>query len=173
MIQPWPHIQEQIIDKKIEKEAQSLFEVIKEIRNLRSSLELSLKQKVVVSICAHNKTKENLIKDNSHLIMALAKLETLNILSKTKRPTAAISAVIEDVDIYLHFSGLIDINKERLKIQTRLSELIKLRDNKKARVKDPEFLKRAPGDVVQNERKSVEELENSVKRLERMLNELH
>ncbi len=172
-IQSWPHIQDEMIDKKLEEQVQSIFEVIKEIRNLRSSIELEPDQKVVVSVYPHTKFKHKLIENNSDLITNLAKLEALKILdSSLKAGSATVSAVIEDIDIYLHFSGLLDISKEKHKIKEKINELEKIKNAKEQRAKNPEFLKKAPKEVVEKERESIEELKNSLRRLQRMYREL-
>jgi valyl-tRNA synthetase len=172
MIQSWPHVQEEMIDKKLEKQAQSIFDMIKEIRNLRSSLELKLDQKIIVSVYPHTKYKQQLIRDNASLITNLAKLEVLNILNSNIRPHATVSTIIKDIDIYLHFSGLLDIIGEQQKIKNRINELEKIKNSKEQRIKNKEFLKKAPPEVVEMEKESIEELKNSLKRLERMYREL-
>ena len=172
MIQSWPHIQEQMIDKKLEKQAQSIFDMIKEIRNLRSSIELKPDQKVVISVYPHTKLKHKLIENNTDFIANLAKLETLKILHSSARPASTISAVVEDIDIYLHFSGLLDISKEKHKIKEKITELEKIKNLKEQRIKNSEFIKKAPEEVVEKEKESSEELKNSLTRLERMYNEL-
>jgi valyl-tRNA synthetase len=172
MVQTWPHIQEQIIDKKLEKEAQVIFDAVKEIRNLRTQIEVKPDQKVTVSLYAHSKTKQHLIKNNAGLIINLSRLEALHTLETAQRPSAAISAVVEDIDIYLHFAGLLDAEKEKSKIEAKMSELHKSKAAKESRIKNPEFLAKAPSEIVEKERKSIEELEHAVTRLEKMRNEL-
>jgi len=172
MTQPAPHIQEQLIDKKLEAQAEFIFNVITQIRNLRSSLELKLEEKVKVSVYPHDKTKYKLIQDNEGLIKNLAKLDSLELLDTNKRPAATISDVMEDLDVYLHFAGLLDIDKERINLHNKLLELQRIKAAKGARVKNPEFLKKAPAEVVKKEKEWLEDLNNSIKRLERMYNEL-
>jgi len=173
MIGGWPHIQEQIIDKKIEKQAKSIFDIITQIRNLRSSIELKPDQKVKVCIYPHTKIREELIKANSGLIVNLAKLEALEILEKNQRPKDTISAVVQDFDVYLHFTGLLDIAAEQTKIRKKIDELSKIKSAKEAIIKSPEFVKKAPAEVVEKEKLSIKELGDSINRLEKMLDELH
>jgi valyl-tRNA synthetase len=172
MAQPWPHIQEQMIDKKIEKQTQSLFELITQIRNLRSYLELKPEQKVKVSVYPHAKIKKQFIQENGDLIINLAKLEKLDILSSQKRPRATISAIVEDIDIYLHFTGLLDIAKEQEKINEKMKNLELIVKSKEAHFKDPEFASKAPPEVVQKEKQDIDRLNSELKRLEKMLHEL-
>jgi valyl-tRNA synthetase len=173
MIESWPHIQEQIIDKRAEKDAESIFDIITQIRNLRSSIELKPEQKVKVSIYAHTKARQNLIESNRPLIVNLAKLEDLNFLSTKKRPKQTLSAVAEDTDLYLHFTGLLDIAEEERKIKDKIDTLEKIAKSKKLRLNNKEFIKKAPEDVVMKEKQSLEKLSHELKRLKMMRDELH
>jgi valyl-tRNA synthetase len=172
MVQNSPHIQENIIDKTIEKQAQSIFNIVTQIRNLRSQLELSPEQKIRASIYPHLKNKEKLIQGHSGLIMNLANLETLDLLKQSLRPKATVSAVIEDVDIYLHFTGLLDIAKERQKIKEKMENLSKIIQAKNERLKNPDFVKKAPQEVVDNEKETKTKLNDALKRLEKIFREL-
>lgn len=172
MLQSLPHIQEQIIDKKLEKQAQSIFNIITQLRNMRSSIEIKPEQKVNVSIYPHNKAKIKLIKENAGLIKNLVKLEELEFLAVNKRPQSTISAAVEDTDIYLHFSGILDISAEQRKIKERIFSLEKIIKSKQAMLKNDDFLKRAPKEIVEKEKESKAALEDELKRLEKMHNEL-
>ncbi|MFH1457752.1 MAG: class I tRNA ligase family protein [Candidatus Omnitrophota bacterium] len=172
MTQPLPHVQEQMIDKALEKEAQFLFNVITQIRNLGSSIEIKPEQKVKVSCFAHSKAKQSLMKENQGFIINLARLEGLDLLDSSKRPSATISACLEDVDIYLHFTGLLDIAKEQHKIKEKIKNLEQVRKAKEARIKNSEFVKKAPQEIVQKEKESIVEIQSTLKRLERMSQEL-
>ena len=48
----------------------------------------------------------------------------------------------------------------------------KIKNLKEQRIKNPEFLKKAPKEIVEKEKESIGELKSSLKRLERMHNEL-
>ncbi|MBI4972660.1 MAG: class I tRNA ligase family protein [Candidatus Omnitrophica bacterium] len=173
MTQPWPHLQEQMIDQKLEKEVEFIFNLVTQIRNLRSSIELEPQQKIKVSVYAQNKIKAGLLRDNSSLIVNLAGLEALGLLTKQARPSGTISTVVGEADVYLHFGGLLDIEKERQKIKAKIAELSKIVKNKIERLKNKDFIQRAPEEVVEKEREDATGLGNELKRLEKMLNELH
>jgi len=172
MAEPWPHVQEQIIDKKLEKEIESLFSLITQIRNLRSSIEVKPEQKVRISVFPHSKIKRKLIDEHTALIMTMCRLEGLLMLEKNLRPEATITGLDRDSDIYLHFSGLLDIEKETLKIKEKLEGLNKSLTGKEARLKNRDFLKRAPAEVVAKEKKGLLKLREDIKRLEKMRDEL-
>ena len=172
MLETWPHIQEQIIDLKAEKDAELLFKIISEIRNLRLSIELKPEQKVKLSLYPQTKPVSSLLLQNSPLLINLAKLDGLELLTKNLRPDATITSVAEDVDIYLHFSGLLDIQAEQQKIKNKISLLEKSLTGKKSRLSNKEFIKNAPADIVAKEKEGRDKLAAEIKRLEKMQDEL-
>ncbi|MBM3255634.1 MAG: valine--tRNA ligase, partial [Candidatus Omnitrophica bacterium] len=172
MVSAWPHTQQQFIDKKLEKQMRSVFELVTQIRNLRGSIDIKPEQEIEVSVYAHSKEKESLIRNSSSLIINLARLKELRLLNKAIRPQATISDVIEDTDIFLHFTGLLDINKEQAKIKDKHSQLIKIKEAKEVRLKNRDFLKNAPAQIVEKERQGIEELAQAIRRLKKMLEEL-
>ncbi len=172
MIQTWPHIQNNMVDKKLENQIESIFNLIAQIRNMRSELELKPRQRVKVSVYSHEETKKRLLREKSDLVMNLAGLEVLELLTVSKRPNATISAVVEDMDVYLHFSDLVDIAREQLKIREKIAASARLKEEAERRLNSRDFIKRAPRDIVDKEKERKERLGREVKRLERMLNEL-
>ncbi|MEW6102160.1 MAG: valine--tRNA ligase [Candidatus Omnitrophota bacterium] len=172
MVNNWPHIQEQIIDKKLEKEAEGIFGIITQIRNLRISIAIKPDQLVKVSCFTHTKAKERLVKENSAIIKNLGKLEDLDFLAKSKRPDATISAISDDVDLYLHFTGLLDTALEQEKIKEKMLSLQKAIRAKSAQLANSNFLERAPKEIVDKEKESKKQLEDELKRLSKMADEL-
>ncbi len=172
MREPCPHVQEQMIDKRLEKQAQSIFSIISQIRNMRSSVEIRPEQKVRVSAFAHSRSKLKLIKENAALISNLARLESLELLDCDERPKATISSVMEDADIYLHFSGLLDAEKESAKFAQKAARLREYIKTKESRLQNKEFLKKAPQEIVEKETQDLAKSSDELKRLEKMLNEL-
>ncbi|MFA5145139.1 MAG: valine--tRNA ligase [Candidatus Omnitrophota bacterium] len=172
MIQPWPHIQARMIDKKLEKHTQCLFDVITQIRNLRGSIEIKPEQAVKVSIYAHSKAKHSLLKDNARIIDNLARLESLEFLVSSQRPGATISAIAEDIDIYLHFTGLLDLAGEQHKIEEKISNTEKIIRSKGPRMENAEFIKKAPKEIIDKEKESLVKLNAELARLRKMADEL-
>lgn len=167
-----PHIQAQIIDKKCEKQAQLLFNLITEIRNLRAQIALKPDQKIKVALYAHTRPKQSIVKENSNLIINLAKLETLELLDKNKRPESTLSAITQDADIYLYYNGLLDIKKEKEKIHTEMISLQNFKRTKEGMLKNADFVRNAPDEVVEKVRVDIGEITEKIKRLETISHEL-
>lgn len=172
MIASWPHLQQQIIDQESESLAGGIFEIVKTIRNLRSEIEISADQRVEVSIYPHARSIKESLHTHAGIIENLARLEKLNILADNRRPRAVISDIAQDADIYLHFTGLVDISKEQSKIKASLLAESKRLESKKKLMSNREFVKKAQGQVVKNIKMEIAELENKIERLKRLSREL-
>ena len=168
----WPPADKLAVDKKLEKQFASLLALVTHIRNLRAWLEIKPEQQAVVSVYPHSKAHAALLSESKPLVLSLARLESAHILSENQRPQASVSSAAEGFDVYLHFSGLFDAAKEQAKIKDRLSGMHKSLEAKKARMANKEFVKKAPAEVVEKEKAGIEELTNSITRLEKMHNEL-
>lgn len=172
MIQPWPHLQEQMINKKLEKEAESIFNIVSQIRNLRSWVEIKPDQNVRVSVYPHSKAQQKSMQENNALIANLARLQDLVFLVRNEKPKDTISSVVEDADIYMHFEGLFDVARQQQKIKERIEDLERIIRSKKMTLDNPDFLKRAPQEVVEKEKESEIKLEGELERLRKMYEEL-
>ncbi|MDD5237021.1 MAG: class I tRNA ligase family protein, partial [Candidatus Omnitrophica bacterium] len=173
MNQALPHLQEQLIDKKAEKEADMLFSVIRSARNLRAEIEVKPEQKVLLSVYAHTKAIKKLLADNQALVIKLSNLEGLNLLEAARRPEKTISDVENKfAQVFLHFGSLIDIAKEQGKIRQEISTESKRKEAKERMMANPEFVKKADPAIVENTEREIRELEEKIKRLEKLLDEL-
>jgi valyl-tRNA synthetase len=172
MIQSWPEVQEEIIDRRLESQMELIFDIIKSIRNLRSQLDLKPKQKVAVSLYPYKKNYYRLIKDSSGLIINLASLERLDFLDSSNGPGDTISDITKSANIYLHFAGLIDVKREKDRIRADILKKTRLLEAKDLRLKDKEFVKKAPSQIIQSEKEGIAELKKAIQRLERMYNQL-
>lgn len=172
MAASWPQSLALHADKKLEKQFASLLALVTHIRNLRAELELKPEHKAVVSIYPHTKTQGALLKETTPLMLNLARLEAVHILTENLRPAGTVSSVVDDFDVYLHFSGLFDAVKEQARIKERLSLIHKNLAGKRARMANKEFLKKAPEEVIEKEKAGIEDLENSIRRLQKLHDEL-
>ena len=76
------------------------------------------------------------------------------------------------METYVVLTGLIDIRMERQRIESALSDVEKMMRGLEGRLKNADFLNKAPKDIVDKEKKKAEELENRKKRLEENLKTL-
>ncbi|MFA4984369.1 MAG: valine--tRNA ligase [Candidatus Omnitrophota bacterium] len=173
MIAPWPHLQENMIDARIESEMEMLFGIIKAVRNLRAELEIDTQLLLGVFVYPHNNALREAIGQNKNWIMNLGRLGDIGMLGVADRPAGTVSDATADADIYLRLGDAIDACRERAKITDKIEKLSVSVSSKEARLKNPEFTGKAPREIVEKERAGLEESRRLMERLERMSNELH
>ncbi|MDD5596193.1 MAG: valine--tRNA ligase, partial [Candidatus Omnitrophica bacterium] len=166
MIESWPHLQEQIIDKKSETKMVILFETITTIRNMRLELEIPLQENIEVKISLSNKSKRAYLESMQQHICHLAKLSNL-VFEETYLPTPGqFAAVLKDLHISIALKGLIDIEQYKAKIIQRIEKIKIEIKAKEQMLNNKSFVQRAPEDIVEKERVKLREFHETIKKLE-------
>jgi valyl-tRNA synthetase len=166
MIQPWPHIQENIIDHKIEKTMEEALEIITTIRNMRMELEiLPQADNVSAKISVPNKVKKAALESVATHIRDLARLNDLEISGEYKRRENEFTSVLKDIHITLPLSGVIDIEKQKVKISLKIQKAESDIKSKEKMLSDKNFLSRAPADIVEKEREKLNNLKDEIQKL--------
>jgi valyl-tRNA synthetase len=83
----------------------------------------------------------------------------------------AVSDLVDSAEIFVPLAG-IDVRKVRERWQKRLSELAKEMERVERRLSNPQFVERAPAEVVAAERQRLSELRQQRETLERRLKSL-
>ena len=162
MLQPWPHIQKQMLDKDCEQKMQLAIDVIAAIRNLRAQMNILPSQRAKVTILSKDKRTKSALEEISGYIINLAKLENMNIHSAASAKPGtglerkkSISAIAGNTQVFLELEGLIDIDSEIDRITKEINFLERDLKSKEARLKNREFLTKAPPEIVEKEKEAV------------------
>jgi valyl-tRNA synthetase len=172
MISAWPMADKKRIDSQIEAEMELILGEIQAIRNVRSAWQINPKDLITVAIKASREKELQVLQKYSTHIVQMARISSLQIGKNIVRPKESAVANIGRVETYVVLSGLIDIQVERQRIESALSDVEKMIRGLEGRLRNEEFLKKAPKDIVEKERRRAEELENRKKRLEENLRTL-
>ena len=171
MVQPWPHIQKEMISKAAENSMGRLIELITAIRNIRAVWNIEPKREISAIINIHEKKDEKFLNDNIEMIKRLSKTSDMKV-GKLPKPKNAAVSVVGKLEVYVPLEGLIDFEKEKGRLKKeegRLDTEIKAISK---RLKDKNFTKKAPEDVVEKQRIRKEELEIQIKKLKDNLKDI-
>jgi len=165
----WPHIQKQIINKKSGQDMQSLIDCIVAIRNLRTILNIPSGQKVNVSLATQSSSIKKIIDQHQNIIKQLASVIEVTFATKKKIANSISSVLPDGTKIYLIFGKEIDKEKERKRISGQIDVLDKLCKQKDKRLKNKDFCKKAPKQVVDKEKDSFLKLKEQKNKLKEVL----
>ena len=166
MVSSWPHIQEDIIDPKNEKIMEEVLEIVSNIRNMRLELEIPPQEENVgVKIAASSAIKRTVLESLSGQIKNLARLNKLEILNEYKKTPGEFTSILKDMHLTIPLAGVIDIEKHKEKIETKIKKVQAEIISKDKMLSDKNFLNRAPAEIVEKEREKLKNLKDEVQKL--------
>ena len=165
----WPEAEPEWEDRCIEEEFDLVREVVRSMRDLRARYSVSPNKEVAGLIRAEGRNLEVLL-GAEEVIVSMARLSSLEISGSVRRPRTAASQVVADAEVYLE--GLLDTDKEKLRLEKQREKLIAEAANAGKRLGNRQFLDRAPPAVVEAERKKLVEIQARLALLEKGLKEI-
>jgi len=173
MAESIPHVQKKLISKKDEEDMQLLINLIVSIRNVRQVLHIPPASRVNVIFTTKAKKKLKLIEENASYIKNLARAEGVEIKSILKESAKeCASGVVEGIKFYIPLAGLIDIEKERERLESKIKELKNRDAANEARLSSKDFISKAPKEVVEKVKKNREALREDMRELTKNLDML-
>ncbi|PIR92990.1 hypothetical protein COT99_03335 [Candidatus Falkowbacteria bacterium CG10_big_fil_rev_8_21_14_0_10_43_10] len=145
-----------------------IINIIKAIRNLRSEYKLPPAQKVKAVIYAG--VQIELLQSQAELIKNLRTgIGELEIKPAGEKLKQAAFATVDKIEIYIPLSGLINLDKEKAWMEKRAGELDQLIKNLAAKLKNKEFAKRAPKEIVEAETEKLKNYRAEYKKLKEQM----
>ena len=156
MFSSWPKADKSVVDEKIEKKMKLVFEVIRAIRNLRADMNIQSGKPIEVLIEAGELSGE--LKEAEEYIKMLTRSEKVSI-EKSGIKAAAKSAKIsvEKISIYIPLEGLIDFEKESLRLQKNLAELNEAVKKIEQKLGNSSFADNAKPELIEQEKQKLRE----------------
>ena len=109
------------------------------------------------------------LEEQAAAIRRLARVKSLTIQNEPYRGAGAASAFTKRVEIHVPLEGIIDIEKEKERLTKEKEQLTKFLGGVQAKLKNAEFVKNAPQEVVTSERGKLEEAMEKLKKIEEKL----
>ncbi|MDR1650057.1 MAG: class I tRNA ligase family protein [Synergistaceae bacterium] len=147
---------------------------VRSLRNLRAEAHIAPQQwmnKAAIRI-DRSETAEAL-KEALPLVSMLCRVKDIEVLPASEpRPSASLSSVFGEGEISLHVGDVLNIGAEVARLKQDLEAVEKTVAASRARLDKPNFLARAPREVVEKERARVSEGEAQMSRLRENLQSL-
>ena len=173
MIAPYPRPTASLADDAAEAEMERLIGIVRAIRNLRSEFGVPPSKPVEVQVFAAEATTRARLQDAAPLVIALARVEPLTFLAAAARPKAAAVEALDGVELYVPLAGLVeDVGAEVKRVERELKKVDDEHRGIAAKLANPQFMERAPEDVVAEVRAKGAALEEKRASLGRSLERL-
>ncbi len=182
MLADWPQMDDTPLVK--DEEAIATFEcfqaLTRSIRNARAEYNVEQGKKIGATVVASGELKEAIEAEVKSLIM-LAKLDPEQVAvvasnsdeAKAAAVADSVQLVIQDgVEAYLPLSELIDVEKEKQRLQKQSEKLAKEIEKLSGRLQSKGFVDKAPAAVVDKAKAELAELEDQASKVRASLDAL-
>lgn len=170
MISSWPKFEKECIYKEEEKEIEMLMSVIRSIRNARAEMNVVPSRKAKVIFIATNSAISQILKKSEIYFQKLASASEIIVKTEKKEiPENVVSAVVDQVEIFIPLEDLVDKEKEIERLQKEKENLEKELKRVNGKLSNEGFVSKAPFSVVEKEREKQKKYQEMMEKvLERL-----
>lgn len=148
------------------EEMDTVMEIITSIRSIRQELNIAHSVPLKAIVKPRDEAGVKKVEAHKKSILALSKAVSLDVSTVAKRPPQSATAVHAHSEVYVPLEGLIDIGKEKERIEKDLAKIKKELAMLDKKFEDENFVKNAPAEVLEKDKAAHAELTRRVAGME-------
>jgi valyl-tRNA synthetase len=154
----YPKSNPALIDESASSRIEPIIGAIRGVRNVRSELQIAPSLTMTATIVADDALRP-IIEANSLLIQSLAKVNPPIHADSAPAGRGVIAIPVQPgLDIYLTLEGIVDLDKERARIDAESAKIDKEMGQLTTKLSNPHFIEKGAPDIVARDRARLEEL---------------
>ncbi|MDO8706748.1 MAG: valine--tRNA ligase [Sulfuricaulis sp.] len=165
MRQPYPKTEQDRIDPQAIEEMRWVMAVITAVRNIRGEMDISPGKSLPLLVQDGSPTDRKYLEANLHYLTALARAESITWLKPDQEAPESATALIGHMKLLIPLGSLIDKQAELLRLGKEMEKIEKELSKAKTKLANPDFVARAPKDVVEQENQRVQQFEAALANL--------
>ena len=172
MIAPYPEPSKAWLDERAGTEPMELLiDVIRSVRNIRADLNVPTSAELSLVIFAGVES-EAILRLHEETVQRLAGVGSIEYRRGGEPPKGAATAVVNGMELAIPLRGIIDPVAEIARVEKQIEKIDRDIGGIAAKLTNPQFLERAPAEVVEKERGKEAELGERKAKLERSVERL-
>jgi Valyl-tRNA synthetase len=172
MVSAYPTYDEALVDKEASTQISDVQSIISALRNLRSEMNIEPSKRVNVYVDGLQARDIKLLSDHHHLIVNLAKLDSIQAIDGSINTNECASTVSGHLSLLVPLGDLIDVEEEKARLQRELDKLQKDIDKLSGQLNNPNFVERAPAAVVEKNKQDYAALIESQQQIKTQLDKI-
>ncbi len=166
MVAPWPEVPPRPVDQ----EEIRLFELIKElisaVRNMKSELGIPVARRGTLVLRGGENSLLERVRKNEPLVLHLAQM---NVIKYNEPHVSGIysGSIVQGVEIIMLLEGLMDVEAEWERLSRELHKVSREKVKFIDKLRNPQFLEKAPEAVIQKTRSALQQLEEKENHLQK------
>ncbi len=169
VIAQWPEEIDTLRQPDTERQIEIIQTAIRTIRDIRNGNNISPKKRLVASAIT-TEEKAEILNANTELSCHLAGLKEFTAGKDVAKPEAAATAIVDDMQIFVH--DVIDPEAEKKRLKKRKQEIEKAQKAVQTKLANKNFITKAKPEVVARTKNRLAELTEQLKTVEKHLAEL-
>ena len=170
MTERWPEYTEELNFATEEEAVEVIKAAVRNIRNVRAGMNVPPSKKAQVYIVTQNEKIAHIFEDSKVFFQTLSYASEVIIQKdKTGIGDDAVSAVIENADIYMPFAELVDIDKEIERLKKEEEKLSKELARVNGMLSNDKFVSKAPAAKIQEEKEKQAKYTQMMKQVKEQL----
>ena len=146
-----------------------LTDLVRNIRSIKVDLNISPGSFINISISELNSNKISIINDNLDVFKRLGRVSKV---SHSESNQNGVKIIVGGETVTLYFDQNLDLNEQKQKISNKVKDLDQKINGINNKLKNKSFLKNAPKQIVQKEKKSLIVYKIELKKLNSILNSI-
>jgi len=173
IVSEWPRVNGNF-NFAAESDYTELFkELIYRIRNIRGEMNVAPDKKADVVFKTSSKAVSEIAEMESVHIKALARVEGITVDADYIPEKTDASAVLHDAEIFMPLKGLIDVEKEKSRLEKEIVKVTSELKKVEAKLSSENFVSKAPEEVIQKEKGKLEEYTDILSKLQESMLKLN
>lgn len=170
MTEKWPEYKEEFEYSAEEEAVEIIKEAVRNIRNVRAGMNVPPSKKALVYVVTQNAKVAKIFEDSKVFFQTLSYASEVMIQSdKTGIEEDAVSAVIENANIYMPFAELVDIDKEIERLKKEEERLNKELARVNGMLANEKFISKAPAAKIEEEKEKQAKYTQMMKQVKEQL----
>ncbi len=151
MVAPYPRVARKGRDPEAERRMAPLIAVVGAIRTVRSESRIPPGVELRVTVKPASEATTALLREADGLVGALSR-SVISVAPDAQRPAHSAHALAGDAEVFVHLEGIVDLGAERQRLAREIAKAEKEIAFLEGKLARPDFVERAPAEVVERER---------------------
>lgn len=153
---PYPQADERLFDEEAEQKMKFLMELIEKVRALRHELGWG-SAKVEIVLACDEQTRQ-LVEDNFWWLENVGRISAVKFIPPGEKVSPAVSELVGSAEVFIPLDNPAEIERLKERWRKQLEKVEEELARLQARLSNPEFVEKAPAEIVERAREKVSEL---------------
>ena len=170
MLENWPQIPENLMNKDADAEINWVIKAITGIRSVRSEMNVPAGAKIPLIVSGSNELTQQRIVRHNDVLKRLARLDTITV--QNDFPEGSIQSIVEEAVFAIHLNEVIDVTAETDRLKKEITKVEKEISKISGKLNNQGFLEKAPDAVIQENKSRLQDEQSKLEKLETALGRL-